>query len=297
MAVYGFPDEHKRRWCVQHKPQGALYLNYQCVHKSCTRQPSFGMPGDTRASWCVHHKAPGAINVVSKRCEHPGCSVQCPSYGIQGRDVGGRWCAVHKPPEAVDIVHRRCKAPDCPNISMHYDYCAQHDTENRRDTRVREFQVANHLRDAGLHWTSWNKQVAETACGRYRPDFTYELPTHIVIVEVDEYQHAKPGYECDNARMMDLCGTYGGLPVLFIRFNPDAFELAGVQARVTMKERLGILVRQLQAALARPPAHLMSIMRLFYDSPTGHLVTRSHVSPDDPSFTEHMIVEHAQHRL
>ncbi len=170
---------------------------------------------------------------------------------------------------------------------MDYDYCAQHDTENRRDTRVREFQVANHLRDAGLHWTTWNKQVAETACGRYRPDFTFELPTHVVIVEVDEYQHAKPGYVCDNARMMDLCGSYGGVPVVFIRFNPDPFELRSVQARVTMKARLDTLVHQLQAALAQPPPHVLTIIRLFYDSPAGHLVTCSRVSPDDPLFVEH----------
>lgn len=289
IAIYGLPDVRKRRWCTAHKPEGAIYLNYQCTHEKCMRQPSFGMPGDVRASWCVHHKVPGAVNVISKRCEHPGCTVQCPSYGVEGRDVVGRWCSVHKPPEAVDIMHRRCKAPGCPNISIKYDYCAQHDTDNLRETRVREIQVANHLRASGTHWTSWDMQLKEKSCGKYRPDFAFETPTHVVILEVDEFQHARPGaeYTCENARMLDIFGSYGGTPVVFIRFNPDPFVLAGVKTAVPSARRLSTLVDVLRPALAEPPAHALTIARLFYDSPAGHLVTWTRVSPDDPSFVEH----------
>ena len=239
-----------------------------------------------RAERCAKHALEGMVNVTAKRCEAHGCTIIA-AHGVPGVDKRPRWCAGHCPPGAENLTSKRCAAPGC-HVTVHGGnvYCANHDTEHKRNTRVRENQVANYLRDAGLHWTAWNKQLPETACGRYRPDFAYELPTHVVIVEVDEMQHARPGYGCDNARMLDVFGAYGGLPVVFLRFNPDAFALGGQTKRVWMHARMAALKKQLRAALDAPPRHALIITRLYYDQPDDRTVVTTCVDPTDPSFTE-----------
>lgn len=72
-------------------------------------------------------------------------------------------------------------------------------------------------------------------------------------------------YSCDNRRMLDIFNAYGGLPVVFIRWNPDAFKLAGQTARRLVKTRLADLEKQLRACLAAPPQQLLTIHRMFYD--------------------------------
>ena len=311
--TFGVPGTKQRRWCLMHRPEGAVDVgNKKC--EECNRQPSFGLPGkkprwcaahrpegavddrnnkceecDTRANfglpgerakWCFEHRPEGAVDVVSKRCEE--CNTHA-SFGMPGQKA--KWCLRHRPEGAVDVVGKKCAFPEC-DVRVHaHEYCASHDTDRKRKTRVRENQVANFLRDQGLHWTAWNRQLAETACGRYRPDFVYELPSHVVLVEVDEHQHAQPGYACDNARMLDIFGAYGGTPVVFLRFNPDAFKLGGVTKRVTLPTRLRRLETQLRAALDCVPPRQLTIVRLFYDDPQS-TVSVSWVAPDDPSFVE-----------
>jgi hypothetical protein len=186
------------------------------------------------------------------------------------------------------MTSKRCEHPGCTlTVYRQHAYCANHDTTRKRRTRVRENQVANFLRDRGLPWSAWNKQLAETGCGAYRPDFCYERPTHVVIVECDENQHAQPGYSCDNKRMLDIFSAYGGTPVVFIRWNPDAFTLQGARARRSVPARLHALERQLRAALAVVPERALSIHRMFYDRPDNRLVASTYVCPDDITFTEH----------
>lgn len=187
--------------------------------------------------------------------------------------------------------NRKCEYPGCDvQRRQPFKFCANHDTRNTRRTRVRENQVANFLRERGLLWTSWNKQVSETSCGVYRPDLVFDRPTHVTIVEVDEHQHAQPGYACDDRRMLDVWNAYGGMPVVFIRWNPDAFAMGGKPARCSMPGRLEALERQLRARLAAPPDHLLTIVRMFYDQPNDKTVVATHVRPDDASFVEHPIV-------
>ena len=281
-----FGTDTKARWCGEHKPEGARdIINKLCEHPGCTTRSAFG-GADKKPRWCAVHRPDDTNNVVSRRCEHPGCTILNPVFGVPGVDKRGRWCSVHRPSDAKDVANRRCEAPGCEvQTTGSHVYCASHDTERKRLTRVRENQVANFLRDAGLYWTAWNKQLSETACGRYRPDFLFELDTHAVVVEVDEHQHAKPGYACDNARMMDVFGSYGGVPIVFIRFNPDAFRIGGDTKRVTMKTRLKVLETQLRESLARPPARQLTIVRLFYDHATATVAT-TWVAPDDPTFAE-----------
>lgn len=59
-------------------------------------------------------------------------------------------------------------------------------------------------------------------CSRRRPDLFIDLMTFVLIIENDENgdRHSSP---CDNRRNMELSQDVGHRPIVFIRFNPDAY--------------------------------------------------------------------------
>lgn len=67
---------------------------------------------------------------------------------------------------------------------------------------------------------SYRDEPLPCAPTRRRPDFTYVLPTHIVILEVDEYAHKFYNRECECVRILELSEQARGLPISVIRFNP-----------------------------------------------------------------------------
>lgn len=44
-----------------------------------------------------------------------------------------------------------------------------------------------------------------------------------IIIEVDENQHESYPCECEIVRMINIQQGFGGVPVIFIRFNPDPY--------------------------------------------------------------------------
>jgi len=65
-----------------------------------------------------------------------------------------------------------------------------------------------------------DRQLDE-GCSKKRPDMYWDLGSHILIIEIDEYRHK--GYSCENKRIMQLSLDVGHRPVVFIRFNPDGY--------------------------------------------------------------------------
>ncbi len=64
-----------------------------------------------------------------------------------------------------------------------------------------------------------------------RVDFVIELKGCLVFLEVDEHQHESYTVACDVARMAriveSLCVGGNTVPILFLRYNPDAFTVDG----------------------------------------------------------------------
>jgi hypothetical protein len=117
-------------------------------------------------------------------------------------------------------------------------------------------------------YTLWNKQnpLADPAqCGKYRVDFTFELATGVVLLECDERMHSDRVLRCELVRQAEVSLGFGGLPVHWIRYNPDAFKIDGV-TRVTQKgERETELLRVLQEALGHADyGHLITITYICY---------------------------------
>ena len=67
-----------------------------------------------------------------------------------------------------------------------------------------------------------NKQV-EGGCSKRRPDIFIDCGSHCLMIEVDEHRHVN--YSCEEKRMVELYEDIGFRKIVFIRFNPDAYEI------------------------------------------------------------------------
>ena len=92
-----------------------------------------------------------------------------------------------------------------------------------RNYKTKEFAVVEYVkrRFADLDWVC-DKQVLD-GCSRRRPDLLCDFGDQVLIVEVDENQHTDYDCSCENKRLMELSQDVGHRPIVFVRFNPDAY--------------------------------------------------------------------------
>jgi hypothetical protein len=112
-----------------------------------------------------------------------------------------------------------------------------------------------------------DQRINGEACLAYRPDVYYSSPRRVVVVECDEHQHAiGDSYSCDERRMSDIQTEASGIPHVFIRWNPDAFDYVGRRPR--FKERCAALVRVLRQLEAVPADALsaLTVIYMYYDA-------------------------------
>lgn len=94
--------------------------------------------------------------------------------------------------------------------------------EAQRYHKTHEGQFKKFLDENGEIYT-FNRISADdpSICGKYRPDFLFQLASHCIIIEVDEHEHSHEDAACEMVRMFKM--THGiGLHTIFLRYNPDA---------------------------------------------------------------------------
>jgi hypothetical protein len=118
-------------------------------------------------------------------------------------------------------------------------------------------------------YTLWNKQnplADPSQCGKYRVDFTFELSNKVVLLECDEYQHSEYNRRCELVRQAEVSIGFGGLPVHWIRYNPDSFKLNGIVRATTAEERENALLILLQHAFSETDFdHLLTVTNICYN--------------------------------
>lgn len=55
----------------------------ECIDACCTKRACFGVEGTKTADFFPDHKKEGMMDVVRKRCGHPGCD-KLPTFGVEG---------------------------------------------------------------------------------------------------------------------------------------------------------------------------------------------------------------------
>ena len=266
---YAEPDEARATMCSDHKsPTMTSIESKKCQSAKCKRDAEFGKTEFHRPQFCSDHKPEGYVDVrQEKRCEaggHDGCpddyDLVYETTDDQGLVEQHKVCLAHAPPGYEASLKRMCKYCDIrEDVPFVCRSCKQR-------SHKKEHAVVRHLRrtiDVPFKYD----ESPGFECTRKRPDIRFEMPTHDVIVEVDENQHR--GYEesCECARVSEIVGAIGGKSVVFIRYNPDTVRCNGARVHVTAAERIDLLVATVNAELAKcHDEFCVRVVQLWFDS-------------------------------
>ncbi len=108
------------------------------------------------------------------------------------------------------------------------------------------------------------KPILECACKKYRPDFWAELPTFVLVVEVDEHQHEIYEPSCELRRLVELLAACMGKPLVVIRYNPDAYKIQGETERTSTKKRQAALIETIRKYEDQILDKILTVEYLFY---------------------------------
>jgi len=253
--TYNIKEEKKGRFCVQHKLANMIDISHKvCDYEDCTTRPNYGIKGG-KGQRCASHKLSGMIDISNKICELDTCIIRA-RYGRPGMQVVR--CTLHREKGMNAFSNARCKK--CKQSAtwgknmclLHCDKHKEDDDHNMVEQQCRSCQLLclldengicehcnpesfvrailskqrtlmSYLDLRGLHGTTTDKQIDSGSCGKERPDRLFELDDKIIILECDENQHKDRTCMCEQTRMVNIGQSLGGMPVYFIRFNPDRY--------------------------------------------------------------------------
>jgi hypothetical protein len=234
-----------------------------CQAPSCSRPATYGKDEHHRAEFCVEHKKDTYVCIAGAlRCSHEGCKRDY-EFVVETETGAHKVCLAHAPPGYEEALKRMCKycdiREDIPFV------CATCRTRRHK----KEYSVVRHLRRTVKAPFKFDESPGYE-CTRKRPDIRFEMPTHDVIVEIDEHQHRGHEETCECARISEIVGAIGGKSVVFVRFNPDTVRFGGAVHAVTAAERIDLLVETVKRELARESTTFeVRLVQLWFDSPTS----------------------------
>lgn len=177
----------------------------------------------------------------------------------------------------------KCTEPDCDasfrtNSNLKNHIKAIHTKEGQARQKKQEQRIARLLEKEDIAFKREHEidfscaGTSSRTCARI--DFLIDLNSHIIMLEVDENQHrfGYGGVSCDMRRMTQIQETLAidgnTIPIIFLRYNPDAFKVDGETVSLKKKDREAILVEILQ-----DPTHeifntgsSLTIQYMFYDT-------------------------------
>ncbi len=146
----------------------------------------------------------------------------------------------------------------------------------------KELRIADVLTATNISVMSHDK-VPEGACSKYRPDFVIDCGRSLIILEVDENQHQSYACECEISRMIQLHNDFGGIPLIFIRYNPDSYKDAsgkridGGTKNIGREFYLTYLIKRIKLQIKIDSYDILplSVYHLYYDGFDGKFIRNS----------------------
>lgn len=270
-----FGQKGKRQFCYEHKLDGMTSIGRViCEHDNCTTTATYNFPGLSEKRFCSKHRLDGMINITSKKCNHEGC-LTTPVFNYPGTK-SGKFCVSHKLEGMMDVENPRCKTPMC-DLHTPKDYCARCFAYTFPDQpsyfKTREMKLKEYLTQHYPDKTITHDKHVE--CHRYRPDFVFDMGSHVIVIELDENQHRSYDTSCDNKRLMSIFQGLGTRPMIMIRFNPDRYDnvqgcfkkdgqLSGTGHE--WKNRTSQLKERIDHWISTQPDREISVEHLFFDT-------------------------------
>ena len=184
-----------------------------------------------------------------------------------------------------------CKTENCETkghtkYNGYYLPCCIHvcpEIKVSRNYKTKENYVVDNIKQEFPNYTWIADKKVQDGCSKRRPDLLLDMGSHIVIIEIDENKHTEYDCSCENKRLMELSQDLQHRPIVFIRFNPDAYtNQDGVLVKSCWKlnklglmriiktkqqewkERVNSLIQQIQYWIDNPTEKTIETIELFY---------------------------------
>ena len=250
----------KEEFCFKCKtPEMVDVRNKKCIEKNCDKQPSFNYITEKIRIYCRDHCLENMIDITHKKCLEKNCLKQSNFNFITEKT--GIYCSEHAEKFMVNIVDLHF---NCSSCGLRYrehkkgiTLCGYCNPDRNHKTKENEIKK---LLEKNNYTFIQDKSIAldKTVCKSYRPDFLFDCNFHYVIIEVDEFKHRGTANTCDYNRM-EAIQKILGLPVTFIRYNPDSKETSKLERESKLLEKLDFYLD-----LKIQKLDLLTINYLFY---------------------------------
>lgn len=251
----GFMDKINKRIYELNQPillvkdkKRPLEIKNTCCKDGCEKIPKFNAPHKQGGMYCDEHKKMFMINVVDRQCRTPFCTTRA----LQKYDEHCLFCFVHLFPH----------------------------NPLTRNYKTKEASVVEFVKTTFPQYTWINDKRVQDGCSRRRPDLLLDLGDQVLIIEVDENQHADYDCSCENKRVMELSQDVGHRPIVFIRFNPDSYiqdemkisscwclnddGICVLKDKSEWKRRLDALKQQMEYWIQERTPKTIEVVQLFY---------------------------------
>lgn len=171
----------------------------------------------------------------------------------------------------------------------------------KTERQSKEDRAASLFTESGLFFKSRDKRIgcSKGGGGGFRPDFIFDAGTHFVVVEVDEHQHKCYDADNESLRMMSVQQALG-LPVVFVRYNPDKYRSGDDSRLWNDSEREVALIAWVKRLWTAPAPLCVEVLYLFYDGfvtgaepvilPQSLLVTGVHMNREGETLIQDMMM-------
>ena len=298
--IFNYPEEGNAICCADCKDPGMVDVK----HKKCScgkKIPTFNYP-EGNAICCAECKDPDMIDVKNKKC----CCGKIASYGIpcnfatrcsshkeEGMIKNPRakcrkrnckniaicgtknpiHCEEHKNDDDTNLVERACSK--CGKIDVLIDeicvnFCSLEEQalEIKKNQKVKEKRVLKILTSEFGQPTEYNFMI-DSSCGEKHSEekeIGYDFETHKIFIEVDERQHKSYCEKGEINRMKNIFMAEGGIPLIFIRYNPDSFvDEKGKKQSLSQPKKEDLLIKWIKYYKDNVPDNFLSVKYLFYD--------------------------------
>jgi len=205
------------------------------------------------------------IRRPSAKCKSPDCK----EAAIWGTNWTPKHCEAHKTADEKNLVERQCVSCSLTYILDKDNRCEYCNPDSFATARLAKQNALMAYLDAkGLKGTSTDKTI-DGGCDKERPDRVYDFGDKIVILECDEHQHRERTCVCEQTRMVNIGQSFGGIPVYFIRWNPDDYspeanrkEPEAIAKRYKLVSELITSIKNNKYTL---PHALVSAIYMYYD--------------------------------
>ena len=211
----------------------------------CKTRASYGFPG-LAPTMCVTHKTENMITKPRSKCKKQNCKLPA-IYGIKHPIH----CETHKNGNDINLTETRCNRCGLLDVCINglcINICSDSEQityEMKRRQKVKEIRILNILKCEYGEPHEYNVRVS-SKCGcknSEEKEFGYDFGTHKLYIEVDENQHKSYCELGEINRMKNIYMDDGGVPVIFLRYNPDNYQINGKKQNTSQQKREVELVK------------------------------------------------------